>query len=90
MLYSIKKWEKNLERNVKLKIGKMLLASFIMGGMLLILKVQIGEISALARFIVATIIGFLVYGFILLLLQSEEIKWILSEIKNRLIKKNII
>lgn len=76
--------------NVKLKIGKMLLASFIMGGMLLILKVQIGEISALARFIVATIIGFLVYGFILLLLQSEEIKWILSEIKNRLIKKNII
>ena len=75
---------------MKLKIGKMLLASFIMGGMLLILKVQIGEISALARFIVATIIGFLVYGFILLLLQSEEIKWILSEIKNRLIKKNII
>ena len=61
-----------------------------MGGVLLILKVQIGEISALARFIVATVIGFLVYGFILLLLQSEEIKWILSEIKNRLINKNII
>lgn len=73
-----------------MKIGKMLLASFIMGGVLLILKVQIGEISALARFIVATVIGFLVYGFILLLLQSEEIKWILSEIKNRLINKNII
>ena len=73
--------------DLKLKIGKMVLASVAMSVVLWGLKMHMIENSAFLRFTTVTVAGFLIYGFMLILLKSEEMWWILNKMKNKLIKK---